>query len=111
MSPSAVSSPGRVAVQPVTQHAIRRVLIAGYGLVMLCLLAAGLLGVRNIASIRAASAALRLISGDRTNKAIAALLNLGVCTVDAHRGRILEKLNLHSTGELVRFALRKGLID
>lgn len=58
MSPSAVSSPGRVAVQPVTQRAIRRVLIAGYGLVMLCLLAAGLLGVRNIASIRAASAGL-----------------------------------------------------
>jgi len=47
-----------VAVQPVTQRAIRRVLIAGYGLVMLCLLAAGLLGVRNITSIRAASAEL-----------------------------------------------------
>jgi len=45
-------------VQPVTQRAIRRVLIAGYGLVMLCLLAAGLLGLRNIASIRAASAEL-----------------------------------------------------
>jgi signal transduction histidine kinase len=47
-----------VAVQPVTQRAIRRVLTAGYVLVMLCLLAAGLLGVRNIASIRAASAEL-----------------------------------------------------
>lgn len=58
MSPSAMPAPGRVAVQPVTQRAIRRVLIAGYGLVMLCLLAAGLLGVRNIASIRAASAEL-----------------------------------------------------
>lgn len=58
MNPSAVSSPGHVAVRPVTRRAIRRVLIAGYGLVMLCLLAAGLLGVRNIASIRAASAEL-----------------------------------------------------
>lgn len=58
MSPPADPSPGRVAVQPVTQRAIRRVLIAGYALVMLCLLAAGLLGVRNIASIRAASAEL-----------------------------------------------------
>ncbi len=58
MNPSAVSSPGHVVVRPVTRRAIRRVLIAGYGLVMLCLLAAGLLGVRNIASIRAASAEL-----------------------------------------------------
>ena len=31
--------------------------------------------------------------------------------VAAHRGRIMEKLNLHSTSELVRFAVRKGLID
>lgn len=50
--------PGRSAVRPVTQRAIRRVLAAGYALVMLCLLAAGLLGVRNITSIRATSAEL-----------------------------------------------------
>jgi DNA-binding CsgD family transcriptional regulator len=31
--------------------------------------------------------------------------------VEAHRGRILEKLNLHSIGELVRFAVRNGLIE
>ena len=28
-----------------------------------------------------------------------------------HRGKIMEKLNLHSTGELVRFAVRNGLVD
>ena len=54
---------------------------------------------------------LQLIAEGKTNKDIASLLNLSVYTVDAHRGRIMEKLNLHSTGELVRFALRKGLID
>jgi two-component system response regulator NreC len=54
---------------------------------------------------------LQLIAEGKTNKEIAAHLNLSVYTVDAHRGRIMEKLNLHSTGELVRFALRKGLID
>lgn len=54
---------------------------------------------------------LQLIAEGKTNKEIAALLHLSVYTVDAHRGRIMEKLNLHSTGELVRFALRKGLID
>ncbi len=54
---------------------------------------------------------LQLIAEGRTNKEIATLLNLSVYTVDAHRGRIMEKLNLHSTGELVRFAVRQGLID
>jgi DNA-binding NarL/FixJ family response regulator len=54
---------------------------------------------------------LQLIAEGQTNKEIATRLNLSVYTVEAHRGRIMEKLNLHSTGELVRFALRKGLID
>jgi DNA-binding NarL/FixJ family response regulator len=54
---------------------------------------------------------LQLIAEGKTNKEIATLLSLSVYTVDAHRGRIMEKLNLHSTGELVRFAVRKGLVD
>lgn len=54
---------------------------------------------------------LQMIAEGRTNKEIATTLNLSVYTVDAHRGRIMEKLNLHSVGELVRFAVRKGLID
>ena len=54
---------------------------------------------------------LQMIAEGKTNKEVAGVLNLSVYTVDAHRGRIMEKLNLHSTGELVRFAVRKGLID
>ena len=54
---------------------------------------------------------LQMIAEGKTNKEIAGTLNLSVYTVDAHRGRIMDKLNLHSTGELVRFAVRKGLID
>lgn len=54
---------------------------------------------------------LQMIAEGKTNKEIAATLNLSVYTVEAHRGRIMEKLNLHSGGELVRFALRHGLID
>jgi two-component system response regulator NreC len=54
---------------------------------------------------------LQMIAEGKTNKDIAAALNLSVYTVDAHRGRIMEKLNLHSVGELVRFAVRKGLVD
>src|SRR3984885_545310 len=54
---------------------------------------------------------LQMIAESKTNKEIAVALNLSVYTVEAHRGKIMEKLNLHSTGELVRFALRNGLID
>jgi DNA-binding NarL/FixJ family response regulator len=54
---------------------------------------------------------LQLIAEGKTNKEIATSLTLSVYTVEAHRGRVMEKLNLHSTGELVRFALRSGLID
>lgn len=54
---------------------------------------------------------LQMIAEGKTNKDIAGSLNLSVYTVEAHRGRIMEKLNLHSTGELVRFAIRNGLID
>lgn len=54
---------------------------------------------------------LQLIAESKTNKEIAMDLNLSVYTVEAHRGRIMEKLNLHSLGELVRFAMRNGLID
>lgn len=54
---------------------------------------------------------LQLIAESKTNKEIATSLSLSVYTVEAHRGRIMEKLNLHSIGELVRFAIRNGLID
>jgi DNA-binding NarL/FixJ family response regulator len=54
---------------------------------------------------------LQLIAEGKTNKEIATSLTLSVYTVEAHRGRLMEKLNLHSTGELVRFAVRSGLID
>lgn len=54
---------------------------------------------------------LQMIAEGKTNKEIATTLNLSVYTIEAHRGRVMEKLNLHSTGELVRFALRAGLID
>lgn len=54
---------------------------------------------------------LKLLAQGKTNKEVAAVLNRSLYTVDAHRGRIMEKLDLHSAGEIVRFALRHGLID
>jgi len=54
---------------------------------------------------------LQSIAEGRTNKEIATRLNLSVYTVDGHRTRIMEKLDLHSVSELVRFAMRNGLVD
>lgn len=54
---------------------------------------------------------LKLIAEGKTNKEIATSLNLSVYTVDSHRGKVMEKLNLHSTGELVRFAIKHGVVD
>jgi two-component system response regulator NreC len=54
---------------------------------------------------------LKLIGQGKTNKEVATALNLSVYTVDSHRSKIMEKLNLHSTGELVRFAVKNGLAD
>jgi len=54
---------------------------------------------------------LQLIAEGKTNKDIATLLGLSIYTVDGHRTRIMDKLDLHSVGELVRFAMRHGLVD
>jgi DNA-binding NarL/FixJ family response regulator len=54
---------------------------------------------------------LQMIAEGKTNKEVANILSLSVYTVEAHRGKIMEKLNLHNTGDIVRFALRNGLIS
>jgi DNA-binding NarL/FixJ family response regulator len=54
---------------------------------------------------------LQMIAEGKTNKEIATVLSLSVYTVDAHRGHIMEKLNVHSVTDLVRFAVRAGLVD
>ena len=52
---------------------------------------------------------LTMIAEGKSNKDIANGLNLSVYTVESHRGSVMEKLNLHNTGDIVRFALRNGL--
>ena len=46
-----------------------------------------------------------------TNREIAEALVISVKTVDRHRENIMQKLNLHSRVELVKFAIEKGLIS
>lgn len=54
---------------------------------------------------------LRMIAGGLTSKEIAAALRIGVRTVETHRENMFTKLQLHSSAELVRYALRHGLIE
>ena len=54
---------------------------------------------------------LQLLAEGKANKEIATLLKLSLYTVETHRGNILQKLNLHSTAELILYAVRKGVIS
>ncbi len=54
---------------------------------------------------------LRLIALGLTNKRIADKLYISVKTVETHRTRIHQKLNVHTTAELVRHAIKMGLIE
>ena len=54
---------------------------------------------------------LQLLAEGKSNKEVATLLDLSVYTVETHRSHILQKLNLHSTAELVLYAVRKGIIS
>lgn len=53
---------------------------------------------------------LQLLAEGRSNKEVAAILNLGLSTVETHRGNLMQKLNLHNTAEIVLYAVRKGII-
>lgn len=52
-----------------------------------------------------------LIAEGLSNQEIADKLSISVRTVERHRENIMNKLNLHSRTELVKFAIRKGLIE
>ncbi|QPJ66193.1 MAG: response regulator transcription factor [Candidatus Nitrohelix vancouverensis] len=53
---------------------------------------------------------LRLIASGKTVSQIGEILHISVKTVSAHRSHILDKLQMHSNSELIRFALDEGLI-
>jgi DNA-binding NarL/FixJ family response regulator len=54
---------------------------------------------------------LQLIAEGRVNKEIAVLLDVSLSTIESHRKRIMEKLDLHNTAALVRFAIRNRLVE
>ena len=54
---------------------------------------------------------LQLLAERKSNKEIAAALNLSPYTVETHRRNLQEKLNLHSLAELILYAVRKGIVS
>src|SRR5258708_3002525 len=53
---------------------------------------------------------LELLAEGKSNPEIAEALHISVKTVEAHKARVMKKLNLRTIGELIRYALRKGII-
>jgi two-component system response regulator NreC len=54
---------------------------------------------------------LQLVGEGNSTKQIAALLGISVKTADTHRTKVMEKLDIHQTAGLVRYAIRNGLIE
>jgi len=52
----------------------------------------------------------QLFAEGKTNKEVAALLNLSPYTVETHRTHIMQKLDLHSAVDIVLYAVRKKIV-
>lgn len=54
---------------------------------------------------------LQLIAEGKGTKEVATILNVSVKTVEFHKGRLMEQLDLHSTPALIKFAIAEGLVN
>jgi len=54
---------------------------------------------------------LQLVAEGKTTKEVAQILGVSVKTADSHRSRLMEKLEIHETASLVRYAVRRGLVQ
>ena len=54
---------------------------------------------------------LRLIAQGLKNREIADTLSIAIKTVETHRTKIMQKLDLHNSAELATYAIRRGLIE
>lgn len=54
---------------------------------------------------------LQLVAEGKSTKEVACLLDISVKTAESHRTRVMEKLEVHEVSGLVRYAVRRGLIE
>ena len=54
---------------------------------------------------------LQLVAEGKGTKAIASILNISVKTVEFHKFRMMGELDLHSTAELIKYAIAEGLVN
>lgn len=54
---------------------------------------------------------LQLIGEGKSTKQVAGLLGISFKTAESHRSRLMQKLDIHETASLVRYAIRRGLIQ
>jgi DNA-binding NarL/FixJ family response regulator len=54
---------------------------------------------------------LQLIAEGKTTKDIARLLNLSIKTAESHRSHIMQRLDMHNIASLVRYAIRRGMVQ
>ena len=54
---------------------------------------------------------IQLIGEEKTTKEIAGILGISAKTAESHRSRLMQKLDIHGTAGLVRYAIRRGLIE
>ena len=54
---------------------------------------------------------LQLIAEGKSTKDVASLLGISVKTAESHRTRLMHKLDIHETASLVRYAVRRGIVE
>ena len=54
---------------------------------------------------------LQMVAEGKTNKEISGYLHISTATVQVHRVHIMEKLDLHNTASLTRYAIKHGIVS
>ena len=54
---------------------------------------------------------LQLVGEGKSSKEVATLLGISLKTAESHRTRLMQKLDIHETASLVRYAIRRGIIQ
>ena len=53
----------------------------------------------------------QLLAEGKSSKEVAVALGISVKTAESHRTRLMQKLDIHETASLVRYAVRRGLVQ